>query len=263
MKTNVLYIGDCRKIIPEKIDKESIDLIYADPPYNLSSKNTLKNENNKTGGSWYRMSEDWDMMSPEEYAQFTDEWVCESYNVLKPNGSLYMSCAYHNIADVLLSIKKLGMKVNNIITWHKSNAMPNMTKRVYTHCTEYVVWAVKGAKWIFNYKELKEINPERQKDGQLKGMSDVWILPVVQGKERIKREDGRAAHPTQKPQEMLKRIIIASSNEGDIILDPFLGSGTTAVVAQRLRRQWIGIEKEEKYVEIAKKRIFEDASTLF
>jgi site-specific DNA-methyltransferase (adenine-specific) len=130
-----------------------------------------------------------------------------------------------------------------------------MTKRVFTHSTEFVVWAVKGKNWIFNYKELKNINPDRQKDGSLKQMRDVWAIPLVQGKERLHGKDGRALHPTQKPEEMLKRIIIASSSEGDTVLDPFLGSGTTAVVAKKLCRKWIGIEKCKKYVEIANKRI--------
>jgi site-specific DNA-methyltransferase (adenine-specific)/modification methylase len=133
--------------------------------------------------------------------------------------------------------------------------MPNMTKRVFTHSAEYVIWAIKGKKWVFNYEELKKINPERQKDGSPKQMRDVWPLPLVQGKERLRGEDGRALHPTQKPEEMLKRIIIASSNKGGLVLDPFLGSGTTAVVAKRLGRNWIGIEKSRKYIEAANKRL--------
>ena len=120
-----------------------------------------------------------------------------------------------------------------------------MTRRVFTHSTEFVIWAVKGKKWTFNYEELRKINPEKQKDGSIKQMRDVWALPLVQGKERIRGKNGKALHPTQKPEEMLKRIIIASSNKGDVVLDPFLGSGTTAVVAKRLKRDWIGIEKDD------------------
>ena len=130
-----------------------------------------------------------------------------------------------------------------------------MTKRVFTHSTEFVVWAVKGKKWIFNYQELKKINPETQKDGALKQMRDVWALPLVQGKERLHGKDGRALHPTQKPEEMLKRIIVASSNKGGVVLDPFLGSGTTAVVAKKLGRNWIGIERNVKYSKMAERRI--------
>ena len=133
--------------------------------------------------------------------------------------------------------------------------MPNMTKRVFTHSSEFVVWAVKGKKWIFNYQDLKKLNPERQKDGSEKQMRDIWSLPLVQGKERIKDRTGKAAHPTQKPEALLERIIVASSNKGDLILDPFMGSGTTAYVAKKLNRNFIGIEKEKKYIKVIKKRI--------
>lgn len=133
--------------------------------------------------------------------------------------------------------------------------MPNMTKRVFTHSTEFVIWAVKGKNWIFNYEELKIINPEKQKDGSLKQMRDVWSMPLIQGKERLRNETGRVLHTTQKPEEMLKRIITASSNSGDVVLDPFLGSGTTTYIAKKLNRKWIGIEKEKKYITASQDRI--------
>ncbi len=155
----------------------------------------------------------------------------------------------------MVALKQVGYQINNIITWQKTNAMPNMTRRVFTHSTEFIVWGVKGKKWTFNYKELKEINPDKQLDGNLKQMRDVWSLPLVQGKERIRGKDNKAIHPTQKPEEMLKRIIIASSNKGDVVLDPFLGSGTTVCVAKKLGRRWIGIEKESDYIKVAEKRI--------
>jgi len=254
MKLNIIYRDDCVKVLNEKIDEKSVNLIFADPPYNLSG-NGLKWEGNKTGGDWYMVNEEWDKMTAPEYMQFTRKWIGACHKVLKDNGSIYISCTYHNLAEVMIVLKQLDFKINNVIVWQKSNAMPNMTKRVFTHSTEFVVWAVKGKKWIFNYKELKTINPETQKDGSLKQMRDVWALPLVQGKERLHGKDGRALHPTQKPEEMLKRIIVASSNKGDLVLDPFSGSGTTAVVAKRLGRNWIGIEQSKKYVEMAKKRI--------
>ncbi len=254
MKTNTLYTGDCIKILNEKIDKKSVELIFADPPYNLSG-NSLKWKGNKTGGDWYMVNEEWDKMAEPEYLQFTRKWIRACRKVLKDNGSIYISCTYHNLAEVMIVLKKLDFKINNVIVWQKTNAMPNMTKRVFTHSTEFVIWAVKGKKWIFNYSELKIINPETQRDGALKQMRDVWALPLVQGKERLHGKDGRALHPTQKPEEMLKRIIIASSNKGDLVLDPFLGSGTTAVVAKKLGRNWIGIEKSKKYVAVAQNRI--------
>ena len=194
-------------------------------------------------------------MAAPEYVQFTRKWIRACHTVLKDNGSIYISCTYHNLAEMMIVLKQWDFKINNVIVWHKTNAMPNMTKRVFTHSTEFVVWAVKGKKWIFNYEELKKINPEKQKDGSKKQMRDVWSLPLVQGKERLRGHDGRALHPTQKPEEMLKRIIIASSNRGDTVLDPFLGSGTTAAVAHNLGRNWIGIEKNKRYIDIAKKRI--------
>lgn len=259
MIKNIVYSGDCVEILNQEIDKGSIDLIFADPPYNLSG-NGLKWEGNKTGGDWYMVNEEWDKMTAPEYMKFTRKWIGGCHRALKENGSIYISCAYHNLSEVMIVLKQLEFKINNVIVWQKTNAMPNMTRRVFTHSTEFVVWAVKGKKWIFNYEMLKEINPEKQKDGSPKQMRDVWSMPLVQGKERIRGTDGRALHPTQKPEEMLKRIILASSNEGDIVLDPFLGSGTTAVVAKKLGRDWIGIEKSKKYVDMAKKRIDSIAS---
>lgn len=254
MTKNIVYSGDCVEVLNQEIDKGSINLIFADPPYNLSG-NGLKWEGNKTGGDWYMVNEEWDKMTAPEYMKFTRKWIGGCHRALKENGSIYISCTYHNLSEVMIVLKQLEFKINNVIVWQKTNAMPNMTRRVFTHSTEFVVWAVKGKKWIFNYEMLKEINPEKQKDGSPKQMRDVWPMPLVQGKERIKGVDGRALHPTQKPEEMLRRIILASSNEGDIVLDPFLGSGTTAVVAKKLGRDWIGIEKSKKYVDMAKKRI--------
>lgn len=254
MKLNNIYLGDCVKVLNEQIDKKSIDLIFADPPYNLSG-NGLQWKGNKTGGDWYMVNEEWDKMTEPEYIQFSRKWIGGCFRALKDNGSFYISCTYHNIAEIMIVLKQLGFEIKNIITWYKTNAMPNMTRRVFTHSTEFVIWAVKGKKWIFNYEEIKQINPEKQRDGALKQMRDVWSLPLVQGKERIKGVSGRASHPTQKPEEMLKRIIMASSKSGDLILDPFMGSGTTAVVAHKLQRRWIGIEREKKYTDMANLRL--------
>jgi len=254
MKINTIYQGDCVEVLNKKIDKKSVDLIFADPPYNLSG-NSLKWKGNKTGGDWYMVNEEWDKMTAPEYMQFTKKWTAACHPVLKDNGSLYISCTYHNVAEVMIALKQNGFKINNVITWQKINAMPNMTKRVFTHSTEFVVWGVKGKKWVFNYQTLKKINPEKQKNGLPKQMRDVWPLPLVQGKERLRRSDGRALHPTQKPEEMLKRIIMASSDKGNLVLDPFLGSGTTAIIAKRLGRNWIGVEKSKKYIKAAKQRI--------
>ncbi len=254
MRLNYIYHGDCIEVLHHEIDPISIALVFADPPYNLSG-NGLKWIGNTTGGDWYMINEKWDKMSAPEYIQFTHEWIKGCSRVLKDNGSIYISCTYHNIAEIIIVLKQEGYEIRNVITWYKTNAMPNMTKRVFTHSAEFVVWAVKGKNWILNYEELKNINPEKQKDGKPKQMRDVWTMPLVQGRERIRGANGRALHPTQKPAELLKRIIVASSNVGDIVLDPFLGSGTTAVVSRKLKRNWIGIEKEQKYVDIAQERI--------
>lgn len=254
MKINTFYCGDCREILKKEISDESIDLIFADPPYNLSG-NGLKWQNKGMGGDWYMVNEKWDKMTDSEYLKFTQEWLKECHRVLKPHGSIYISCTYHNIGELILTLKALGFSPRNIITWHKSNAMPSMTKRSFTHSCEYVLFFSKGKNWIFNYTDLKKINPDKTKDGLEKQMRDLWIIPVCQGKERIRGEKGKAAHPTQKPEKLLERIILASSNEGDVVLDPFLGSGTTAVVAQRFDRKWIGVESEEKYIKITEKRL--------
>jgi site-specific DNA-methyltransferase (adenine-specific)/modification methylase len=255
MKINYIYSGDCINILVNVIKKKSIDLVFADPPYNLSGKG-LKWNGNKTGGDWFMVNEKWDHMTPKDYFSFTENWLSACYSVLKNNGSIYVCGTYHNIGEILVVLKKLNFSIKNIITWQKINAMPNMTKRVFTHSSEFIVWAVKGKNWIFNYSSLKKINPEKQKDGSEKQMRDIWSLPLVQGKERIKdNKTGKAIHPTQKPEAILERIIIASSNKGDLVLDPFMGSGTTAYVAKKLERKFIGIEKEKKYINIIKKRI--------
>lgn len=254
MKMNIIHNGDCIEIMREHIDKGSVDLIFADPPYNLSGKG-LQWKGNTTGGDWFMVNEAWDTMTAPDYMQFTRKWISMGHQTLKEGGSIYIACSFHNIAEVMIVLKQLGFKTNNVITWQKTNAMPNMTRRVFTHSTEFVVWAVKGKGWTFNNDALKELNPDKQRDGSLKALRDVWPLPLVQGKERIRGKDNRAIHPTQKPEELLKRIIVASSNKGDVVLDPFLGSGTTTYIAKKLGRKWIGIEKESKYVEVAKIRM--------
>jgi len=258
MKINHIYLGDCIEIMEKEIPKNSIDLVYADPPYNLSGK-ALTLINNKTGGPFYKMNEDWDTWKYEDYLVFTKSWIGKVCNILKPAGSLYVSCTYHNIAEIIFIAKKIGFKLNNIITWYKTNAMPNITKRTFTHSTEYVCWFVKGNNWKFNYEKLKEFNPHKTKDGkpkQLRDFVDFIEMPIVQGKERIKGKNGKAIHPTQKPEKLIELIIIASSDEGDIVLDPFFGTGATGVVATRLKRKWIGIEINEKYFKTAYERIF-------
>ncbi len=254
MKLNHIYTGDCTKILKQHINSKSVDMIYADPPYNASHKKVTL-PNNKTGGAFYKVNEGWDKFTDEEYWKFSDAWIDEAYRVLKKNGSLYVSCSMHNIGEVLVIAKQKGFLLKNIITWHKANAMPNISKRTFQHSTEYVCWFVAGGKWIFNYMNLKKINDEKTKDGKSRQMQDLIKMPVLQGKERLKGKDGRAYHPTQKPEKLLEILITASTNKGDIVLDPFLGVGTTAAVAHKMKRRWIGIEKEASYVRATKQRL--------
>lgn len=254
MKKNIIYNWDCTEILNKKIEDNSIDLVFADPPYNLSW-NGLHWKGNKTGWDRFMVNEERDKMTAPEYMQFTRKRIAGCHKALKNNWAIYIACSYHNIWEVMIVLKQLDYKINNIITWYKTNAMPNMTRRVFTHATEFVIWAVKGSWWKFNYEEIKKINPEKQKDWKLKQMRDLWEMPLVQGKERLKGKDGKSIHPTQKPEEMLKRIILASSNKWDIVLDPFLGSWTTAFVAQKYGRNFIWIEKDKKYFEASKKRL--------
>lgn len=257
MQLNQIYNNDCLSILNDssKVQPNSVQIIFADPPYNLSG-NGLKSKNSKTGGDFTMVNEDWDKMGETDFLNFTNEWIKSSMKVLKPNGSIFIACSYHNMGESMMSLKANGFEVKNIITWNKSNAMPNLTRRVLTHTTEFVIWAVKGKGWIFNYDKLKELNPNKKQDGTDKQMRDIWTIPLCQGKERLRGEDGKKAlHPTQKPEELLKRIILGFSNEDDVILDPFAGSGTTPYIAKKYDRNFIAIEKEKKYVNAIEKRL--------
>ena len=257
MKVNHIYQGNCIEILTEKIEKKQIPLIFADPPYNLSGK-SLNLVNNQTGGAFYKVNEEWDTFEGEDYVEFTRNWITACKDVMTDNGSLYISCTQHNIGEILTEAKKLGLKLNNIITWYKVNAMPNITKRTFTHATEFVCWFVKGKNWVFNYESVKHFNPNKTKSGDLKQMRDFLDfieMPIVQGKERLRNETGRASHPTQKPEKLLELIILASSLENEVVLDPFFGTGTTGYVARKLNRQWIGIEQNEGYYQLAAERM--------
>ncbi len=201
------------------------------------------------------VNEDWDKMEEPEFINFTNNWIKAYKQVLKPNGSIFIACSYHNIGECTMGLKNSGFEIKNIITWQKTNAMPNLTRRVLTHSIEFIIWAVKGKGWIFNYEKLKELNPDKKQDGTDKQMRDIWTMPLCQGKERLKGDNGKALHPTQKPQELLKRVVLGFSNENDIVLDPFAGSGTTPYIAKKYNRKFIAIEKEEKYFKAIEKRL--------
>ena len=257
MKTNAIELGDCITVMNDQMEEGVVDVIFADPPYNLSGS-PLSLVDNTTGGPYYKMNEDWDIFDQGDYAEFTKGWMAAGRRVLKDTGSLYVCCTMHNIGEVITTAKSLKLSLKNILTWYKTNAMPSLTRRTFTHSTEYVCWFVKGPGWTFNYLDVKELNPATTKVGEKKQMRDFLDfieMPIVQGKSRLKDENGRALHPTQKPEKLVEVALIASSNPGDTVLDPFMGSGTTAVVAQRLGRRWIGIERHQPYIEAAVNRI--------
>lgn len=251
--SSVIKKGDCVSGMA-KLGSKTVNMIFADPPYNLSGS-SLVNRKSATGGDFYKVNEGWDTWTDVEYSKFTEAWISEASRVLVDNGAIYVCASHHNLGEVMTSLKKSQFLVKNILVWEKPNAMPNMTRRTFTHSTEFVIWAVKGKNWIFNYEALKKLNPESQRDGSPKMMRDVWRLPVVQGGERLRGEDGKALHPTQKPETLVQRCIEASTNPGHLVLDPFAGSGTTAVVAKRLGRNSVGFETNDTYIKAARSRL--------
>lgn len=245
---NQIIEGDCVEILntfPEK----SIDLIFADPPYNLQLQNELHRPNmTRVDG----VDDPWDKFeSVQAYDEFTRRWLTACKRVLKPTGTIWVIGTYHNIFRVGAIMQDLGFWILNDVIWIKTNPMPNFRGVRFTNAHETLIWAStgKGAKYTFNHHAMKELNDKKQM------RSDWWLLPLATGVERVKDENGNKAHSTQKPEALLYRVILSSSNPGDVVLDPFFGSGTTGVVAKRLHRHWIGIEKERRYIQIAKKRI--------
>ena len=248
IKKNIIYKGDCLEIL-KKIPDNSIDLIFADPPYNMQLKNELYRPNNtKVDG----VNDDWDKFSSfQDYDNFCISWLRECKRVLKDTGSIWVIGSYHNIYRVGNIMLNLGYWILNDVTWYKTNPMPNFLGTRFTNATETLLWCSKGEdykKYTFNHKLMKKYNGGKQ-------MTSVWQIGLCIGSERIKGDDGKKAHSTQKPEELLKRVILSTTKQGDIVLDPFFGTGTTGAVAKKLNRFFIGIEQEKKYIDVAKKRI--------
>ncbi len=245
--THKIIIGDALKKL-KNIKDESVDLIFADPPYNMSKKKGLGWKYSKH----ITMEAEWDMFSKDEYLKFNKEWIKEALRVLKHGGSLWISGSFHNIYQVGFILQHIEeVKINNSIVWFKPNAQPNISCRMFTESTEHLIWASKngkGKRWTFNYGDTKEFDDPWAKKG--KQTRNVWQIPLTS-----KKEKWAGAHPTQKPEELLRRIIIACTKKGETVLDPFVGSGTTSVVAKRLGRNSIGIEKDKKNLGIIKKRM--------
>jgi len=243
-----IYNGDCIEIL-KQLPKKSVNLIFADPPYNLQLKNELYRPNQtKVDG----VSDGWDKFNSfEEYDKFTKEWLSACREVMSDDATIWVIGSYHNIFRVGKIMMDLGFWILNDVQWYKTNPMPNFRGVRFTNATETLIWAKKSEKqkrYTFNHNVMKELNGGKQ-------MTSVWQIPLCIGSERLKDENGKKAHSTQKPEELLKRVILSSSKEGDLVLDPFSGSGTTCAVAKKLNRKAIGIEKEAKYVKISKERL--------
>ncbi len=238
--------GDCLEIMP-KLPAASVDLIFADPPYNLQLTGDLWRPNmTKVNG----VQDDWDRFSSfETYDEFSRAWLGACRRLLKNDGTIWVIGTYHNIYRLGTILQDLGYWILNDVLWIKTNPMPNFRGVRFTNAHETLIWASKskGARYTFNHHAMKALNDGKQ-------MRSDWRLPICSGAERLKA-NGEKAHSTQKPEDLLQRVILAASNPGDIVLDPFFGSGTTGAVAKRFRRRWIGVERQDDYVELARSRI--------
>lgn len=256
MTTHKIILGNALKVL-KTIPDNSVDLIFADPPYNMSKKKGL-------GWAYSKhvtMQEDWDMFSKDDFFKFNNEWIAECLRVLKHGGSLWISGSFHSIYQIGFILQEFHpeIKINNSIVWFKPNAQPNISRRFFTESTEHLIWATKngdGKKWKFNYNWTREsigdpINPIG------KQTRNVWSIPLTP-----KNEKWAGVHPTQKPFELLKRIILSCTDKGDLVLDPFTGAGTTNIVAKYYGRNSIGIEINKKYLDIIKKRLKKEQKTL-
>jgi len=248
MKLNTIINGDCIEEL-KKFPDNSIDLIFADPPYNMQLENALYRPNNtKVDG----VDDEWDKFASfSEYDNFCIAWLKECRRILKDTGSIWVIGSYHNIFRVGNIMLNLGFWILNDVTWYKTNPMPNFLGTRFTNATETLLWCSKKKeckKYTFNHKVMKKYNGNKQ-------MTSVWQIGLCIGEERLKGDDGKKAHSTQKPEELLKRVILSTTKQGDVVLDPFFGTGTTGAVAKKLKRNYIGIEREAEYIELATKRI--------
>jgi modification methylase len=238
--------GDCVAAM-RALPDACIDMIFADPPYNLQLGGDLHRPD---GSQVDAVDDDWDKFdSLATYDAFTREWLAEARRILKPTGSIWVIGSYHNIFRVGAAVQDQGFWILNDIIWRKSNPMPNFKGTRFTNAHETLIWAAhdEKARYTFNYRAMKTLNDELQ-------MRSDWLFPICGGAERIKK-GGVKAHPTQKPEALLYRILLACTKPGDVVLDPFFGTGTTGAVAKRLGRHWIGIEREADYIAVAEERI--------
>ncbi|WP_319531032.1 site-specific DNA-methyltransferase [uncultured Cohaesibacter sp.] len=239
--------GDCIAQL-EALPKHSVDAIFADPPYNLQLGSGLtRPDQSEVDG----VTNDWDQFeSFEAYDAFTRAWLLACKRVLKPNGTIWVIGSYHNIFRVGAIMQDLGFWMLNDVVWLKTNPMPNFRGKRFTNAHETMIWASRGkdSKYTFNYEALKAFNDDVQ-------MRSDWVLPICTGNERLKGEDGKKVHPTQKPESLLYRVMLSSTNPGDVILDPFFGTGTTGAVAKMMGRHFVGVERDPDYIKAAQARI--------
>ncbi|MBN8932425.1 MAG: site-specific DNA-methyltransferase, partial [Rhizobium pusense] len=240
--------GDCVAAL-DALPSQSVDAIFADPPYNLQLGGTLHRPDQSLVDA---VDDEWDQFASfEAYDAFTRAWLLACRRVLKPNGTIWVIGSYHNIFRVGATLQNLDFWILNDIVWRKTNPMPNFKGRRFQNAHETMIWASRDPKaknYTFNYDALKASNDDVQ-------MRSDWLFPICSGHERLKGEDGKKVHPTQKPEALLARIIMASTKPGDVVLDPFFGSGTTGAVAKRLGRHFVGIEREQDYIDAAAARI--------
>jgi len=245
--TDQVLVGDCIDLM-NGLPKASVDMIFADPPYNLQlSGELLRPNQSKVSG----VDDAWDRFDDfKTYDDFTINWLTAARRLLKPNGTIWVIGSYHNIFRVGATLQDLGYWMLNDVIWRKTNPMPNFRGRRFTNAHETMIWCSKDktSKYKFNYEAMKSLNDDLQ-------MRSDWALPLCTGSERIKGDDGKKAHPTQKPESLLHRVILSSTDVGDVILDPFFGTGTTGASAKMLGRHYIGLEAEQKYADVAKKRL--------
>jgi len=244
---NQILDGDCIEVM-NGLPEGSIDLIFADPPYNLQLKGDLHRPDNSRVDA---VDDDWDQFSSfAAYDRFTRDWLKAARRLLKPDGAIWVIGSYHNIFRVGTAMQDAGLWILNDVVWRKSNPMPNFRGKRLTNAHETMIWASKSekSKYTFNYEALKALNEGLQ-------MRSDWVLPICNGHERLKDDNGNKAHPTQKPESLLHRVLVGSTNPDDVVLDPFFGTGTTGAVAKKLGRNFIGIEREEGYRRVAARRI--------
>ena len=243
-----ILVGDCIDGL-NRLPAETVDLVFADPPYNLQLEGALSRPDQSLVDA---VDDDWDKFASfADYDRFTRRWLEAARRVMKPAATIFVIGSYHNIFRVGSILQDLGFWILNDVVWHKANPMPNFRGRRFTNAHETMIWASKsaGAKnYTFNYEALKAGNEDCQ-------VRSDWFMPICSGAERLKDESGRKLHPTQKPEALLNRVLLAASEPGDIVLDPFFGSGTTGAAARRLGRSFIGLERDVAYAKAARERI--------